>query len=200
MEKTENTNCLEGMQCPKCGSLEPFRLAVMQNVTMFDEGSTETTGDIEFDEKTFCMCMECDHEGTVGDFYIEKESVAALSIVAPHAIPNRELSTILAALRYWQEEVVKDQTFGEYFDFFAEHSPLTAEEIDTLCEQLNFGENINIPPAELKEEYTPAEPETHCPCGDLDCTVCGGNPDWKKGDPYKPTNYFNKDGKVDKIL
>ena len=23
------------------------------------------------------------------------------------------------------------------------------------------------------------QPETHCPCGNLDCTVCRGNPDWR---------------------
>lgn len=25
------------------------------------------------------------------------------------------------------------------------------------------------------------EPEMHCPCGNLDCTVCRGNPDWRPG-------------------
>lgn len=27
------------------------------------------------------------------------------------------------------------------------------------------------------------EEETHCPCGNLDCIVCGGNANWKPGDP-----------------
>ncbi len=29
-----------------------------------------------------------------------------------------------------------------------------------------------------------SEPEKHCPCGNLDCNVCGGNADWKPGMPH----------------
>ena len=42
--KSENTNCLSGMQCPKCGSLEPFGIEVTMVVTMSDDG-TEDYGD-----------------------------------------------------------------------------------------------------------------------------------------------------------
>ena len=43
----------------------------------------------------------------------------------------RELATILAALRKFQESPSTDT------GHFDEHSPLTAEEIDALCERLN---------------------------------------------------------------
>lgn len=51
----------------------------------------------------------------------------------------RELATVLAALRYWQEaETVPGRlhciaTNGD------QYNPLTDDEIDTLCERLNHG-------------------------------------------------------------
>lgn len=141
-----NTNCLESMKCPKCSSLGPFGMNILQRVMVSDEGTDTPQGDCEWDDTTFCMCAECGFEGTVADYYIEKkEVIPPPKIVKPYGIPSRDLATIIAALRYWQEEVVKDETYGEYLDFFAAHSPLSAEEIDTLCERLNFGENIDIP-------------------------------------------------------
>lgn len=51
-------------------------------------------------------------------------------------LKDRELATILAALRYWQREGLKSD--GHEADIAAEHGPpLTAEEIDDLCEWLN---------------------------------------------------------------
>jgi hypothetical protein len=50
-------------------------------------------------------------------------------------LTDRELATVLAALRYWQDELDanEDVPIPEHF---AEHAPLTAEEIDGLCERL----------------------------------------------------------------
>jgi hypothetical protein len=51
---------------------------------------------------------------------------------------NRELATVLAALRYWQRgltDVVRAE--AEHFD---NCEPLTDPEIDALCERLNFGD------------------------------------------------------------
>lgn len=49
----------------------------------------------------------------------------------------RELATVLAALRYWQRDL---ESADELFDgggHFADHVPLSAAEIDELCERLN---------------------------------------------------------------
>ena len=56
--------------------------------------------------------------------------------------PNdRELATVLAALRYWQQDLADNEENGpispEHFD--EEVTPLTVEEIDELCERLNTG-------------------------------------------------------------
>src|SRR5436190_17604214 len=59
----------------------------------------------------------------------------------------RELATVLAALRYWQDKCASSadpvtQVFipAELATHFIEEPPLTMDDIDTLCEQLNFGD------------------------------------------------------------
>lgn len=49
---------------------------------------------------------------------------------------KRETATILAALRYWQENF--DHVVVDFFsDHFHDTPPLTEEEIDNLCDKLN---------------------------------------------------------------
>jgi hypothetical protein len=57
-----------------------------------------------------------------------------------HNIESRELATVLAALRYWQREGI--HSGGHEQDIAADGDtikPLTADEIDALCERLNYG-------------------------------------------------------------
>lgn len=64
-----NENCLDGMQCPQCGSEEPFRIEVITQVTMYDEGSDPWEGgDQYWDKHSYCRCIACDRDGTVNDF------------------------------------------------------------------------------------------------------------------------------------
>jgi hypothetical protein len=59
-------------------------------------------------------------------------------------LTNNELATMLAALRHWQRSVsLPDRFFNEHEAFFAEHHPLTDEEIDALCERLNTSQEIH---------------------------------------------------------
>ncbi len=69
-EKTENTNCLTGIKCPKCDALEPFDISARTNVIMFDDGSDpeDSHGDLEWDNDSFCLCLSCRHRGKVIDF------------------------------------------------------------------------------------------------------------------------------------
>jgi hypothetical protein len=56
-------------------------------------------------------------------------------------LTDRELATVLAALRYWQHDLVASLERGEgpiaqdHFD--ATNTPLSPGEIDDLCERLN---------------------------------------------------------------
>ena len=67
-----NHNCLYGMQCPQCGSYEPFVIEVRMQVVMYDNGSDAygdgASGDQECGEDSYCRCVECHHDGTVKDF------------------------------------------------------------------------------------------------------------------------------------
>ena len=64
-------------------------------------------------------------------------------------ITARELGTILAALRYWQNDMMEELTEAERehrdpsiispAHFFGSITPLNGSEIDELCEKLNFG-------------------------------------------------------------
>jgi hypothetical protein len=57
-------------------------------------------------------------------------------------VTDRELATLLAALRTWQRTVAEKQAQELVSPSYFEDgiSPLTAEEIDELCERLNFSD------------------------------------------------------------
>jgi hypothetical protein len=54
----------------------------------------------------------------------------------PLRLSDRELATVLAALRYWQQDLAvnEDPPISEHFE---KADSLTVEEIDELCEKLN---------------------------------------------------------------
>jgi hypothetical protein len=55
-------------------------------------------------------------------------------------LTDRELATVLVALRFWQEEVLEEGT-GEiperFLGHFEDDAPLDFGEVDELCERLN---------------------------------------------------------------
>lgn len=64
-----NTNCLAGMACPGCKSFGPFIIVVTTPATVTDEGIEEYGhGHVDWDDKSNCHCVECDHNATVADF------------------------------------------------------------------------------------------------------------------------------------
>ena len=67
-----NTNCLEGMACPKCGQEQALLIVVTSWVTMTDDG-TDGMADTEWDESSPCQCPECDHFGVAHEFFNREE-------------------------------------------------------------------------------------------------------------------------------
>ena len=63
-----NTNCLEGMRCPDCGSYGPFEIAATITVEVSDEGTEDLSGGYGWSAASFCRCNYCDHTGTVDTF------------------------------------------------------------------------------------------------------------------------------------
>lgn len=52
-------------------------------------------------------------------------------------LSERELATVLAALRYWQQDLADNDECPISEGHFEDHDPLTVDEIDDLCERLN---------------------------------------------------------------
>ena len=68
-----NTNCLEGMQCPKCESFGPFNIRISQIAEVNDDGVEDAHGDNEWDDESYCQCIECGESGTVKEFSEDME-------------------------------------------------------------------------------------------------------------------------------
>jgi hypothetical protein len=52
-------------------------------------------------------------------------------------LTSRELATVLAALRYWQRDLESADEIIDGGEHFSDQLPLSAAEIDALCERLN---------------------------------------------------------------
>ena len=66
-----NENCLAGMACPRCGSLEPFSIAGTALFEVHDDG-TEDYGDVEWDDDSSCECRRCGFWENVRAFKIKE--------------------------------------------------------------------------------------------------------------------------------
>ncbi len=64
-----NTNCLEGIKCPKCGQEDRFIICVSGAAVVTDDG-IEQSYDSDWDNDSFIMChdLDCEHEGKIKDF------------------------------------------------------------------------------------------------------------------------------------
>ena len=55
-------------------------------------------------------------------------------------LSERELATILAALRNWQIDGLNEDLADAFCGHFMDHAALSDDEIDELCYRLNFGD------------------------------------------------------------
>ena len=62
-----NTNCLEGVACPECGSEGPFRISGCSIFEVWD-GGTEGHEDVEWGDDSVIQCKSCPRCGTLGEF------------------------------------------------------------------------------------------------------------------------------------
>ena len=86
----------------------------------------------------------------------------------------RELATVLAALRYWQNDLgsATDDPIEEFTgQHFADQSPLTAPEIDTLCDRLNAPDTERRPPSGKMPAHD-----------DIEADQCDGCHEWVYAD------------------
>ena len=78
MLRCPNKECETRSAEPKYGAGDGwFRIAGHSNFEVCADGcGAEQTGDIEWDDDSFCMCLWCDHEGVVKDFEVEEDVVS----------------------------------------------------------------------------------------------------------------------------
>jgi hypothetical protein len=62
-----NTNCLEGIECPRCGKENCFRIEASIMCIVTDDGS-EPDGDHYWDDDSFTYCPECEFQGALKEF------------------------------------------------------------------------------------------------------------------------------------
>ncbi len=63
-----NTNCLEGIRCPKCGHEDSFKVEATVLVRVEDDGVTDDLSESQFDVDHYCECDNCHYSGTIKDF------------------------------------------------------------------------------------------------------------------------------------
>ena len=69
---TVNTNCLQGMRCPKCGQNNCFIITATRHcqIHLYEDGTDESTyGSVEWEDNAPASCAECDWAGEAKDLY-----------------------------------------------------------------------------------------------------------------------------------
>jgi len=69
-----NTNCLEGVRCPRCGYEDAFLINALVTVLVTDDGTEDQGGDYEWDGDAYCACADCKFAGRLRDFWEHKEA------------------------------------------------------------------------------------------------------------------------------
>jgi len=65
-----NTNCLEGIACPKCESEGPFHIQAESLFSVSDDGTFEF-GEVLWKDDSTIVCRDCGHRGTVREFSLK---------------------------------------------------------------------------------------------------------------------------------
>ena len=72
---SKNTNCLEGIRCPRCKQQDLFYINARVEVDVTDNGTGDERGEYFWDDQSPCRCADdtCDRRGVLGDFRIENQ-------------------------------------------------------------------------------------------------------------------------------
>lgn len=65
-----NTNCLDGLSCPRCGQDEKLNITTETTWRVTDDGTEHVVGDIAWDDDSLCYCPAsgCGFCGQVSEF------------------------------------------------------------------------------------------------------------------------------------
>lgn len=71
MDKNGNNNCLEGLECPKCGEHDMLLIEMSAVMELTDNGTGYHT-DTYWNEDSYCQCSSCTKQGKVREFRIDR--------------------------------------------------------------------------------------------------------------------------------
>lgn len=127
-EENPNEGVLEGMKCPKCGSFGPFQIEITTVMIVNDEGVDEQCGDNEWNDESYCQCLDCDNSGTVATFSGEEAKPVKPS---PEEINQELLKALKDAderLSYLMPERWDDAAHKQaYMDMLARNEAIIAK-------------------------------------------------------------------------
>jgi hypothetical protein len=67
-----NSNCLEGLRCPHCGSYEPFSIEGTVSAKVYDDGVDESKC-FEWNDDSQIVCHDCGRDGLVREFKVKED-------------------------------------------------------------------------------------------------------------------------------
>lgn len=148
-----NSNVLEGMACPSCGSDGPFQIRFTALGSFSDDGGPlDGVEEVDWDNQSTCSCCECTHHGRVVDFrenrlndrqraliaaYRETYGTCWLGLINPHHAPDG------VALRLWEYDGGLVYNFGAAF---------VVPRYDWVLDALILGPLVELP-VSLRDDF-----------------------------------------------
>jgi hypothetical protein len=94
-----NTNCLEGVKCPKCGQEDVFVVAVTGWTRVTDDGTDSVEG-LEWAEDAQVMCpqLNCDWKGTWAQLLEPTKYQMTITFTASRKLDDLEKDSLVATV------------------------------------------------------------------------------------------------------
>ena len=70
-----NTNCLEGLRCPKCAQEDRLLINAIVTCDVTDNGSEPVDENHFWNDLSLTTCPKCDYFGQLKEFYITSQSL-----------------------------------------------------------------------------------------------------------------------------
>ena len=74
MSNSDALRALFDLACPNCGQADTLHITITCTGELTANGS-EALGDHEWEDDSFCLCPECEHQGVVENFRIPSPEV-----------------------------------------------------------------------------------------------------------------------------
>ena len=115
-----NNNVLAGISCPKCGSVDSFKIYASATFTVHDYG-TGHFETVEWDDSAPIECLGCHHHGKVAEFHVKTPSCMELLLQLVETFPPAD-----PVSEFFGEEI----NGCEAVDFLSSFVPIVRDRLD----------------------------------------------------------------------